>query len=95
MTERSFKEYKIAKRSVSLSAGLPNDVFPNWKRKGEEQTKYFEKVNVWVGIVENYVIENYLAMLQSNVMPTLANLISRSSKPTSFSHIIMEQRHIS
>ncbi|KAJ8947594.1 hypothetical protein NQ318_010106, partial [Aromia moschata] len=46
-----------------------------------------EKVNVWAGIIEENIIgpffiddnlngENYLALLQNNVVPTMANFSS-------------------
>jgi len=63
---------------------------PHWIR--EEHTQYPEKVNVWAGIVGDHIIgpffidgnlngENYLALLQNNVVPTLTNLYPDPGNP--------------
>lgn len=63
---------------------------PHWIR--DEHTQYPEKVNVWAGIVGNYVIgpffindnlnrDNYLVLLQNNVVPRLANLYPDPANP--------------
>lgn len=63
---------------------------PHWMR--EEHTQYPEKVNVWAGIVGDHIIgpffingnlngDNYLALLQNNVLPTLTNLYPDPANP--------------
>lgn len=63
---------------------------PHWMR--EEHTQYPEKVNVWAGIIGDHIIgpffidgnlngDNYLALLQNNVVPTLTNLYPDPANP--------------
>lgn len=63
---------------------------PHWMR--EEHTQYPVKVNVWAGIVGNHIIgpffiegnlngDRYLALLQNDVIPTLANLYPDPGNP--------------
>lgn len=63
---------------------------PHWIR--EEHTQYPQKVNVWAGIVGNHIIgpffiegnlngDNYLALLQNDVVPTLINLYPNPENP--------------
>lgn len=63
---------------------------PHWMR--ELHTQNPEKVNVWAGIIGDHVIgpffidgnlngDNYLALLQNNVVPTLANLYPAQANP--------------
>lgn len=63
---------------------------PHWMR--EDHTQYPEKVNVWAGIAGDHIIgpffidgnlngDNYLALLQNNVVPTLTNLYPDPANP--------------
>ncbi|KAJ8935534.1 hypothetical protein NQ318_001765 [Aromia moschata] len=63
---------------------------PHWMR--ERHTQNPEKVNVWAGIIVEYIIghffiggnlngETYLALLQNNVVPTMANLYPVEENP--------------
>ncbi|KAJ8935862.1 hypothetical protein NQ318_015973 [Aromia moschata] len=63
---------------------------PHWMR--ELHTQNPEKINVWTGIIGENIIgpffingnlngETYLALLQNNVVPTLANLYPAEGNP--------------
>ena len=74
---------------------------PHWMR--EEHMQYPEKVNVWGGIVGDHIIgpffidgnlngDNYLALLQNNVVPALTNLYPDPANPQVLANIIWFQQ---